>query len=214
MDTHNKTPGEITVGVVGLGMMGCSICTCLLMAGHKVVAVAPIPADLNHAEKRITEHLVRSKEEGMLTRDPSDYLSRLLITEDYGQLHDASLVIECTIENLDIKKSVYGKIEKVIAEDAWLVSNTSAIPISLLQQQTSHPHRFFGLHWAEPSHTSRFLEVICGEQSDVTLGESLYALSHYWGKEPTLVRKDIRGFITNRLMFAMYREAFYRIETG
>jgi len=214
MNINDKTPEEITIGVVGLGMMGCSICTCLLMAGHKVVAVAPIPADLNHAEKRITEHLVRSKEEGLAKKEPSSYLSKLVITEDYGLLQDAALVIECTIENLDIKKSVYNKIENVIATDALLVSNTSAIPISILQQQTTHPQRFFGLHWAEPSHTSRFLEVICGEQSDAALGESLYQLSHNWGKEPTFVRKDIRGFITNRLMYAMYREAFYLVENG
>ena len=83
-----------------------------------------------------------------------------------------------------------------------------------LQQHTTHPKRFFGLHWAEPSHISRFLEIICGEQSDVELGDALYELSHKWGKEPTLVRKDIRGFITNRLMYAMYREAFHLVENG
>ncbi|MGC4036042.1 MAG: 3-hydroxyacyl-CoA dehydrogenase family protein [Chitinophagaceae bacterium] len=214
MNNLKAKPEEITIGVVGLGLMGCSIATCLLMAKHKVVAVAPIPADLNHAEKRIKEHLRRSFEEGLIKKEPTGYLSNLIITEDYSNLRDAALVIECTIENLDIKKSVYKKIEDVITKDALLVSNTSAIPISILQQQTSHPHRFFGLHWAEPSHISRFLEVICGDQSDIKLGESLYDLSHLWGKEPTLVRKDIRGFITNRLMYAMYREAFYLVENG
>ena len=205
---------KITIGVVGLGLMGCSICTCLLMAGHPVVAIAPIPDDLKHAQKRILEHLRKSHEEGLIDRKGSDYFQNCVITEDYGRLSVCYLVIECTIENLDIKKSVYKKIEDVIATTSLLVSNTSAIPISILQQQTTHPNRFFGLHWAEPSHISRFLEVICGEQSDVTLGESLYKLSHCWGKEPTLVRKDIRGFITNRLMYAMYREAFFLVENG
>lgn len=214
MITADSKPGDIPVAVVGLGLMGCSICTCLLMAGHKVIAVAPIPADLDHAEKRIKEHLRRSKEEGLVTREPAEFLKNLVITEDYSQLKDTGLVIECTIENLDIKKTVYHKIESVISKEALLVSNTSAIPISILQQQTKLPDRFFGLHWAEPSHTSRFLEVICGEKSDVSKGESLYNLSHFWGKEPTLVRKDIRGFITNRLMYAMYREAFFLVENG
>ncbi|MBS1609878.1 MAG: 3-hydroxyacyl-CoA dehydrogenase family protein [Bacteroidetes bacterium] len=214
MITADSKPGDIPVAVVGLGLMGCSICTCLLMAGHKVIAVAPIPADLDHAEKRIKEHLRRSKEEGLVTREPTEFLKNLLITEDYLQLKDTGLVIECTIENLDIKKTVYHKIESVISKEALLVSNTSAIPISILQQQTKLPDRFFGLHWAEPSHTSRFLEVICGEKSDVSKGESLYNLSHFWGKEPTLVRKDIRGFITNRLMYALYREAFFLVENG
>jgi 3-hydroxybutyryl-CoA dehydrogenase len=129
-------------------------------------------------------------------------------------LKPCGLVIECTLESLEIKKSVYQKIESCIKEDAILTSNTSAIPISVLQKQTAHPQRFLGLHWAEPSHTTRFLEIICGEQSDVKKGEYLYKIAHAWGKEPTLVRKDIRGFISNRLMYAMYREAFHLVENG
>jgi 3-hydroxybutyryl-CoA dehydrogenase len=205
---------EIPAGVVGLGLMGCSITTCLLIAGHPVVAVAPVPADMLTAEGRVTEHLRKSQEEGLVNNAPEYYLRHLSITEDYNQLKDCRLVIECTIENMAIKKSVYDKIENVIANDAMLTSNTSAIPISLLQKETRHPERFFGLHWTEPSHTTRFLEVICGDASDVSLAEYLYELSHQWGKEPILVRKDIRGFITNRLMYAMYREAIYLVENG
>jgi 3-hydroxybutyryl-CoA dehydrogenase len=207
-------PGKMPAGVVGLGLMGCSITTCLLMAHHSVTAVAAIPADLEHAEERIRNHLIRSKQEGLTDQDPEFYIANLLITEDYEKLKESKLVIECTLENLDIKKSVYKKIEQVIEPDAILTSNTSAIPISILQSHTQYPERFFGLHWAEPSHTTRFLEVICGELSDIDKGEYLYAVSHFWGKEPTLVRKDIRGFISNRLMYAMYREAFYLVENG
>jgi len=205
---------DLNAGVVGLGLMGCSITTCLLIAGHPVVAVAPLPDDLKHAKNRITEHLRKSKEEGLVNNSPGYYLARLIITEDYNSLKDCSLVIECTIENIDIKRSVYDKIEGVISPGALLTSNTSAIPISMLQKQTKYPERFFGLHWTEPSHTTRFLEIICGDLSDVSKAEYLYNLSHQWGKEPILVRKDIRGFITNRLMYAMYREAFYLVENG
>jgi 3-hydroxybutyryl-CoA dehydrogenase len=207
-------PKEITIGVVGLGLMGCSITTCLLMAGHPVVAIAPIEIDLQHAEKRITAHLTKSKKEGLTKKTPAAFFKNLIITMDYGKLANCALVVECTLEDLAIKKSVYGKIEAVINPDALLTTNTSAIPISILQKQTQHPKRFFGLHWTEPSHTTRFLEIICGELSDVAKGEYLYALSERWGKEPTLLRKDIRGFITNRLMYAMYREAFYLVENG
>ena len=204
----------IPVGVVGLGLMGCSITTCLLIAGHPVVAVAPISSDLMHADRRIREHLTKSQENGLVANDPEHYLKNLLITEDYSSLGNSQLVIECTIENKEIKASVYQKIEEVISPEALLTSNTSAIPISTLQQLTKHPKRFFGLHWAEPSHTTRFLEIICGEQSEVVRGEYLYQLSHFWNKEPILVRKDIPGFITNRLMYAMYREAIYLVENG
>ena len=128
-DSKNDT-NEISIGVVGLGMMGCSICTCLLMAGHPVIAVAPIPDDLKHAEKRIKEHLRKSREEGLINGDVTDYYKNCLLTEDYNHLSGCYLVIECTIENLDIKNTVYKKIEAVIAATSLLASNTSAIPIS------------------------------------------------------------------------------------
>src|SRR5687767_13691258 len=205
---------EFPVGVVGLGLMGCSIATCLLIAKHPVIALAPIASDLDHAAIRISEHLHRSFDEKITPTEPALLLQNLTITMDDTLLAPCKLVIECTIENEAIKKSVYGRIEDQVSPDALLASNTSAIPISDLQKLTRHPERFFGLHWSEPSHTTRFLEIICGELSDLTRGEYLYELSHEWGKEPTLVRKDIRGFITNRLMYAMYREAFYLVENG
>ncbi len=207
-------PADIEAGVVGLGLMGCSIATCFLIAGHTVIAVAPIASDMQHAEKRIRAHLKRSLKEKLIKHAPEFYLKRLTITEDYGALKRCRLVVECTLENSDIKKQVFEKIESVISKNAILTSNTSAIPISLLQEQVKHPARFFGLHWAEPSHTTRFLEIICGNKSDIKKGEYLYRLSHCWGKEPTLVRKDIRGFITNRIMYAAYREAIYLVENG
>jgi 3-hydroxybutyryl-CoA dehydrogenase len=210
----NKEIGNIPVGVVGLGLMGCSITTCLAIAGHQVIAVAPVSSDMQHAAKRITDHLLKSHEEGLVNAEPDHYFQKVTITEDYSFLKDCKIVIECTLENIDIKKSVYQRIEEIISNDAILASNTSAIPISILQKQTKYPDRFFGLHWAEPSHTTRFLEIICGELSDIEKGEYLYEISHHWGKEPTLVRKDIRGFITNRLMYALYREAFYLVENG
>lgn len=207
-------PNEISAGVVGLGLMGCSITTCLLMAGHKVIAVAPIADDLLHAERRIKEHLTNALHHGLVTEMADHYFLQLVLTQDYALLASCRLVIECTIENIEIKKSVYEKIENIVSTDAIVTSNTSAIPISLLQNETKHPERFFGLHWAEPSHTTRFLEIICGAKSEISKGEFLYELSHFWGKEPTLVRKDIRGFITNRLMYSMYREACYLVENG
>ncbi len=211
---NSLQPKDITVGVVGLGLMGCSITTCLLMSGHRVIAIAPIPADMTTAIPRITHHLQRSEEEGLIDETPEDVLRGLTLSEDYGMLAPCSLVLECTLENIDIKRAVYERIEAVIRPDAWLTSNTSAIPISILQSLTKYPGRFFGLHWMEPSHTTRFLEIICGEKSDVPEAEKLYELSHHWSKEPTLVRKDIRGFITNRLMYAVYREAFFLVENG
>jgi 3-hydroxybutyryl-CoA dehydrogenase len=214
MNKSNLNPQDIPAAIVGLGLMGCSITACLLMAGHPVIAIAPVPEDMKTARPRIQGHLERSFKEGITSRTPEELLSALTITEDYGMLKGCRLVIECTLENVEIKRNVYAKIEEQVGDETVITSNTSAIPISILQQETRLPSRFLGLHWAEPSHTTRFLEIICGDQSDIHQAEWLYELSHLWGKEPTLVRKDIRGFITNRLMYAMYREAFNLVENG
>jgi 3-hydroxybutyryl-CoA dehydrogenase len=205
---------EIPVGVVGLGLMGCSIATCFLLAGHPVVAVAPIQTDLDHAEDRIREHLAKAFQNKLAPEPAGFYFQYLTITESYAALKPCKLVVECTIENIGIKESVYKKIEEHLDPQALLTSNTSAIPISTLQKLTAHPARFLGLHWTEPAHTTRFLEIICGDDTDIANGEHLYELSHKWGKEPILVRKDIAGFITNRLMYAMYREAISLVENG
>jgi 3-hydroxybutyryl-CoA dehydrogenase len=205
---------NVQIGVVGIGLMGCSITTCLLMAGHRVIALAPLPVDLETAEYRILGHLQRSFDEGLTAKHPDIYHKKLVITQDYSLLAGCAIVMECTIENIDIKKEVYRRIEQEIDADAIITSNTSAIPISLLQQELHHPERLLGLHWAEPSHTTRFLEIICGNKSSMDRAEYLYEMAHLWGKEPTLVKKEIRGFITNRLMYAMYREAFYLVENG
>ncbi|MEO6964255.1 MAG: 3-hydroxyacyl-CoA dehydrogenase NAD-binding domain-containing protein, partial [Puia sp.] len=118
MENREEKKEKITIGVVGLGLMGCSISTCLLMAGHPVIAVASLPVDLELAEIRIRAHLSKSLQEGMTAENPAYYLERLKLTEDYGFLKPCGLVIECTIENLEIKKSVYQRIESIVSADA------------------------------------------------------------------------------------------------
>ncbi|MFK5972338.1 MAG: 3-hydroxyacyl-CoA dehydrogenase family protein [Flavobacteriaceae bacterium] len=204
-----------TVGIVGLGLMGSSITAALLINGQKVVAVAPVVSDIDKAAPdRIRHYLEECLREGLTTKTPDELLANITYTSDYDQLINCWLVMECVIENLAIKQEVYKKIEACVSDEVIITSNTSAIPISMLQNHCKVPERFFGMHWAEPSYTSYFLEIICGEKSPVEIGEQLCVIAKQWGKEPTLVRKDVRGFITNRIMYAMYREAFNLVENG
>lgn len=205
---------NLKIGVVGLGLMGTSIITSLLMYGHKVIALAPITKDLDDAENRVIHNLSELHKHGLIKQEITSFLHNITFTTDYQDLCDCGLVMECVTENLEIKKTVYGLIENFISADAILTTNTSAIPIDLLKDHVKHPKRFIGLHWAEPAFTTKFLEIICSSATDIILAESLYNTVTGWGKEPTLLRKDIRGFITNRIMYAMYREAFYLVENG
>ncbi len=205
-------PGEISVGIVGLGLMGSSIATCMLIAGHPVVGLEPLEEELALGENRIQAHLKIAWEKNLISEKPDFYLQNLLVTSDYSELRDTHIIIENVKEDIAIKKVVFTKIDAVVSTDALITSNTSAIPISELQEFVSNPSRFFGLHWMEPAHTTRFLEVICGDKSDIELANYLYNMAALWGKEAVLVKKDIRGFIANRLMYAMYREAMFLVE--
>jgi 3-hydroxybutyryl-CoA dehydrogenase len=212
MDIQKTNPAEIEVGVVGIGLMGSSIIVSLLAAGHKVKAIAPITDDFLIAEKRIKEQLNNCSQAGLLKKTVAHYLSCLEITLDYSRLAGCNLIIECVIENIEIKSQVYKKITDIVSASAVIASNTSAIAITILQKLVPNPKRFIGIHFAEPAYATRFMEITCGNDTDGNYADWVFNLAHQWGKEPTLLRKDIKGFITNRLMYAVYREIFHLIE--
>lgn len=209
---YSKIPGEIPAGIVGLGLMGSSIAACLLIAGHPVVGLEPLEEGLEAGKERIKQHLDIAFEKGLIPEKPAFYLRNLNTSSDYEKLSGVNLIIENVKEDIAIKEAVFAKIDAIVSADTLITSNTSAIPISELQEFVSNPSRFFGLHWMQPAHTTRFLEVICGKKSDLELAKYLYDLGALWEKETVLVKKDIRGFIGNRLMYAMYREAMYLVE--
>jgi len=205
---------KIRIGTVGLGLMGSSIATCLLAAGHPVTSLVKDLTKADAAKERILKFLEQLSDEGILKDKPREVIERLVITDNVSDLSNHEVVIESIIENIDEKKKVFHQLEDVLSTTAIIGSNTSAIPVSILQSDLKHPERLLGIHWGEPAHVLRFLEVICGDQSDIKYAEKIITLAEGWGKEPSLVKKDIRGFITNRLMYAMLREAFHLVDKG
>jgi 3-hydroxybutyryl-CoA dehydrogenase len=141
-------------------------------------------------------------------------LRKLTVSEDHSDLRQSQIVIECVTEDLNVKRQVIRKIEHAVPADTIIGSNTSAIPPTLLQQGALHPERILGTHWAEPAHITRFMEIICGKDTSPVCADCALALAQQLGKEPSLLRKDVRGFITNRVMYAMLREAFHLVESG
>ena len=205
-------PENFHVGIIGLGMMGSSIAVCMLIAGHPVTGVELVKGALEGAQLRLKNHFKLAKEKGLINGSPEDYLKKLTLSTELSSLKDCQLVIESIKEDKGIKKEVFETLDKIVSKETFITSNTSAIPISELQVFVSHPERFFGLHWMEPAYTTRFLEVICGEKSDLDKARFLYDLGELWQKETVLLKKDIPGFIANRLMYAMYREAMHLVD--
>lgn len=202
------------IGTVGLGLMGSSIATCILAAGHEVTSLVKDESEVEPARKRILAYLMELHDEGMLKESPETVAGRITITTNIAELVNHEVVIESITEDVEAKKGVYNALETVLSNTAIIGSNTSAIPVSVLQSGLWHPERLLGIHWAEPAHITRFMEVICGKDSDLQCAERIVKLAESWGKEPSLLRKDIRGFITNRIMYAMLREAFNLVENG
>lgn len=205
---------KIKIGVVGLGLMGSSIVTCILAAEHSVTALTRHIDKEDEVRKRIFNFLEQLQKKGILKGRPDSILQKLTVTDDYSLFADCEVVIESVTENNAEKKKVFQELEKVLSPTAIIGTNTSAIPVTILQNGLQHPERLLGIHWGEPAHILRFLEIICGDQTDIKYAEKIVTLSEGWGKEPSLVRKDIRGFITNRLMYAMIREGINLVKNG
>jgi len=208
------SPSKTPIGVVGMGLMGTSIVACLLAAGHPTTGVERDKSKRRKVRSRLLAFLRELKEEGLLKVDPSQIMTRLSLSEGCSALEESEAVIESITESVEAKRQVIREIEQVVSPKTLIGSNTSAIPVTTLQQDSLHPERILGIHWAEPAHVTRFMEIICGKHTQPEYAERALALARGWGKEPSLLRRDIRGFITNRIMYAMLREAFHLVESG
>ncbi len=203
------------VGLVGLGLMGRGIATCLLSSGIEVIAYNRTAKRARESIGQIEESLKELVRRKIVPRARlRDWRERLRLVRSIAELAPAAFVIESVKEDLELKRELYDKIESAVAEDIVIASNTSSLPISVLQNGRKCPARFIGMHWGEPAQIMRYLEVIPGDQtSDRTINSTL-RLGTLCGKEPAILRRDIQGFISNRMMYAMIREAFHLVESG
>lgn len=202
------------VAVIGLGLMGRSIAACLLAAGHRVAGVTNDLSASASTPQRIAELLEEMKAEGLLREDVSAAMARFTLTDSLATMPEVEIVFESVTEDLETKRGLLREAEVIVGPGCVLASNTSALPVSLLQQGLRHPERVMGIHWDEPAHVTRFMEIIPGPETAPALMEKMAAMASRWGKEPSMLRKEIRGFITNRISYAMFREACFLVDSG
>lgn len=204
-----------TIGIAGLGLLGRGIAACLLSKGLRVVAFTRAAETRAEARQYIAaaiDDLIRRGEISSARGAP--WAESYVEAEHVEELASCEMVIESIVEDLDAKRRLFDRIEGVVSPAIPIASNTSALPISLLQEGRKYPRRFIGTHWAEPCHLTRFLEVIRGDQTDAATVDAVMDLARRVGKDPSLVRKDVEGFIVNRIGYAMFREAFWLLENG
>jgi 3-hydroxybutyryl-CoA dehydrogenase len=176
------------IGVAGLGFLGRGITACFQNHGFHVIALEP------------KSNIVGSE--------------TLTLARSVEEMRDCELIVETITEDFAAKDGLFHQLERHVGPSIPITSNTSSIPISLLQANRKHPNRFAGMHWCPPAETTKFMEIIRGEQTDDATIQRVVDISLELGKEPGIVQKDIPGFVANRLAYAMYREAIHMLEEG
>ena len=197
-----------------MGLMGTSIASCILASGHPVHGFDKDQKRRSLAAEEIRRQVEELLDSGLLRGRLPEILNRFHLVAGLNELSESRLIIECITEDLTLKKETLRAVEEAVSPTTIVGSNTSAIPLTTLQCGMRHPGRVLGIHWAEPAHLTRFLEIIKGEETQEEYVEFVTGLSRLWGKEPTVLQRDIRGFITNRVSYAMFREAIHLVESG
>jgi 3-hydroxybutyryl-CoA dehydrogenase len=203
------------IAVAGLGLLGRGIAACLLAHGFRVMGFTRTPATHDSArdsiDQAIRELIDRA---GFPAALADEWPGRYVPVDTCAELAACDFVIESIAEDPAAKSALFDRIEAVVRPEVPVASNTSALPISALQRDRRHPERFVGMHWAEPAHVTRFMELIRGEQTSDEALDAAAVLARQIGKEPSVVQRELPGFIVNRIGYAMYREALHLLATG
>ena len=197
--------------VVGAGVMGRGIALAVALSGAKVTLVS------RRGQKGYVGFLdfcKKEREKKRISISESNLMSHVGWSESLSQgVKDANIVIETLEENEDIKLELFKKLGKLCPKNVVLSSNTSSLSINDLSRVTESPERVIGLHFFNPAHVMRLVEVVpCDETSSETV-QKAFTFVHNLGKEPVIV-KDSPGFLVNRVLFTMINEALYCLMDG
>lgn len=201
--------------VCGAGVMGGGIAQVCANAGYEVWMYDLTEEFAQGGKNKIAAGLDRQVSKGKMTEEQKrQLLDRLHPTTEINCAADADLIMEAVLENIQVKKDLFAKLEQVCPATAIIGTNTSYIPISTLAADMQHPERFLGMHFFNPVYAMKLLEVIRGEKTGDAAFETVLAFAPTIGKTPVSVKKEVPGFIVNRLNKAVQAEAMYLLHKG
>ena len=209
-----------TVVVIGAGAMGQQIAMNTVLNGrardYKVILCDSFPAAIQKAEKWAADYLAGRVAKGRLTQEEADSVAaNLTITSDVdGAAAQADFVIEAIIEDLEVKKELFGRISKLCKPDAILSTNSSNLVSSKLAGVTEHPERLLNVHYFNPALVMKLVELVKGPHTSDEAIEAAKALALNTGKTPIVLNKEIAGFVVNRINAAVVHEALSLLEQG
>lgn len=202
------------VGVIGAGTMGGGITMNFLIAGIPVTIVEMTQEALDRGVATMGKNYENTVKRGkMEAADAQAAMARLNPTLDFGALAEADLIIEAVYESMDVKKDVFGKLDKVAKPGAILASNTSYLDIDAIAAVTSRPEAVLGMHFFSPANVMKLLEVVRGAKTGMAQLATVMALSVKIGKVP-VVSGVCHGFIGNRMLSPRQAQAHALIMEG
>jgi 3-hydroxybutyryl-CoA dehydrogenase len=214
-------PGsEMVVGVVGAGAMGSGIAQVAATYGHSVVLFDTQQASIDKGLAGIEKNLARSVEKNRITAAEHKSIKSRIATvagnpgeSSLQAFRDCGLVIEAIVENLDIKRDLFARLEQIVAPDAVLATNTSSLSITAIASACKSPGRVLGVHFFNPPTVLPLVEIIPGLATQPDVTDRIQALVDAWGKS-TVRASDTPGFIVNRIARPFYGEAIRIYEEG
>ncbi|TDK55980.1 3-hydroxyacyl-CoA dehydrogenase family protein [Bacillus salipaludis] len=204
------------ISIIGSGVMGSSIAQSFAASGYSVMIHDLNEELLQKAKKRILENVSLMVEEaGLNEGQKHTVLANIHYTADLEEaVREADFILEAIPEVIEWKWELYEKLERIMKADAIVASNTSTFPISRLMEKATFADRMMITHFFNPGHLVPLVELVKHPQTKEAVVDATMDLIRQIGKSPILLKKEISGFIANRLQTALMREAFYLLKEG
>lgn len=200
--------------VIGAGQMGAGIAQVLASASYNVVLYDLDTQALQKGMSKIETSLKKAvQKEKIKEGEMNETLARIQGTTTLSNGNDADIVIEAIVENLEVKKEVFKKLDQIVKREAILASNTSALSITELGAVTKRPEKVIGMHFMNPVPVMKLVEVIRGLSTSEETYQEINSTTESLGKVPVLVN-DFPGFVSNRILMPMINEAIYTLYEG
>ncbi len=200
------------VGIAGSGTMGRGIAIAVAASCRNVLLYDTSSEIVYIGAKTIREQLEKSVNKGKITLQEAEaQFARIHTTADLGAFADADIVIEAAPEDIEIKKKLFASFEAICWPDAILTSNTSSISITTIASEVRNPERVAGLHFFNPAHIMKLVEIVQGRFTSSEVMDSLCGFVSDLGKVPARM-KDSPGFIVNRVARSFYSESLRILE--
>jgi 3-hydroxybutyryl-CoA dehydrogenase len=201
-----------TIGVVGLGTMGAGIAEVFSREGFRVVGVEVSDESLARGRDHLEHSTGRAVARGKLSEeDQAALLDRITLTTDMADLKEADLVVEAVVESIELKKSIFRRLDEIVSADAVLATNTSSLSVTEISTANNHPGRVIGIHFFNPAPVQNLVEVVRTVVTSPDVLEDVTALVQRIGKSP-VVAGDKAGFIANTLLFGYLNHAVAMFE--